>query len=103
VVNKTIYGGERHGSVWKHSPPFAEGLICRVSPIARSPQTENHDPGGGSIRNKTAPNAGRRMQPSIDSRVDFPEPESPIINAISPGGTEKDTLSTAATAIDPCR
>jgi len=43
---------------------------------------------------RIAPEVGRRMQPSIDSRVDFPEPEGPIINAISPGRTEKDTEST---------
>ena len=44
VVNKAIYGGERHDLVWKNSPPFAEGLICRdqhgAPLVARADQLE---------------------------------------------------------------
>ena len=42
------------------------------------------------------------MQPSIDSNVDFPEPEGPMISAVSPALSEKETLSTAATETVPC-
>ena len=43
-MNEAIYGGERHGLVWKNSPPFAEGLICRdqhgAPLVARADQLE---------------------------------------------------------------
>src|SRR5664279_4532325 len=52
---------------------------------------------------RMAPEVGRRMQPSMESSVDLPEPDGPVISAIWPLFTVNDTESTATKETSPSR
>lgn len=51
--------------------------------------------------NADGPLLGLSSAPSIIRRVDFPDPDGPMIRTTSPGRTLSDTSSTATTSVSP--
>ena len=55
----------------------------------------------GPRQAETSPDVGCSSPATRDSSVDLPQPEAPMRQVNSPGGTSSDTLSSARTADSP--